>query len=141
MTQADSNTSRILFFDGVCALCSASVNFIMDHDPQGKIAIAPLQSELGQAYLARLGMPMTELSTMIFADEDKVYFRSDAFLRIVRYLSGAWPLLQVLRLVPAFIRNALYDVVARNRYRWFGRYDVCRLPQPGQEKRFLSGHQ
>lgn len=138
MTQADSNTSRILFFDGVCALCSASVNFIMDHDPQGKIAFAPLQSKLGQVLLARLGMPTTELSTMVFEDEGKAYLKSDAFLQILSYLNGAWPLLRVFRYVPAFIRNAVYDIVAKYRYRWFGRYATCRLPQPGQEKRFLN---
>ena len=132
----------IVLFDGVCNLCNASVLFVIDRDPAGYFAFASIQSASARDALVRAGADSKrlDLSSVLLIEGTRVYDRSTAALRIARHLSGAWPLLVVLRVVPRFIRDAVYDWVARNRYRWFGRRpdeDACRIPTPELRARFL----
>lgn len=130
---------RIVLFDGVCNLCNASVLFVVDRDPGGLFAFAPLQSPEARQLLAERGYEGTDLSTVLLVEGDRVYERSTAALRVARTLTGGWPLLYAFMVVPRPVRDAVYAWVARNRYRWFGREDACRIPTPELRARFLVG--
>jgi predicted DCC family thiol-disulfide oxidoreductase YuxK len=119
----------LYFFDGYCVLCSGFVAFCLKRDPEGALKFASAQSALGQRVLRALDLPEGTLDrTILLLDGGEVYVRSTAVLRALRHLSGPIGWLQPLLGVPAFIRDAIYNLVARNRYRWFGRLDVCILP-------------
>lgn len=128
---------RIILFDGVCNFCNASINFVMDHDPKYLFKFAALQSDFAKEKLAKAGLNTNDFDSVVLIEGDKVYTRSTAALRIARLLSGAWPLMYGFVIVPPFIRNAVYDLVARNRYRWFGKSENCRLPSPEERARFV----
>ncbi len=128
---------RIILFDGVCNFCNASINFVMDHDPKYRFKFAALQSDFAKEKLAKAGLSTSDFDSVVLIEGDKVYTRSTAALRIARLLSGAWPLMYGFVIVPPFIRNAIYDLVARNRYRWFGKSENCRLPSPEERARFI----
>ena len=130
----------IVLFDGVCNLCTGSVRFIIQRDPGGRFMFASLQSEPGARLTRRHGVATaaTDLSSIVLIANGRAYERSDAALRIARHLSGAWRALWLLRFVPRPIRDAVYGLVARNRYRWFGRQESCMVPTPELRARFLA---
>lgn len=127
----------ILLFDGVCNLCNASVQWVLRHDRAGKFRFAALQSDTGQELLRRFGLEREHFDTVVLVDGDRLYTRSDAALALLSRLGAPWAWLGVLRVFPRPLRNAVYDWVARNRYRWFGRQDECWLPRPEWKERFL----
>ncbi|WP_456426834.1 thiol-disulfide oxidoreductase DCC family protein [Rhodocaloribacter sp.] len=126
-----------VLFDGVCNLCNGSVNFIIDRDPNGYFRFASLQSEEAEAILRRAGISGASLESIVLVEGERVYRRSDAVLRIARKLKGGWPALALFSFVPRPIRDWVYDWIARNRYRWFGKRDTCRIPTPELRSRFL----
>lgn len=128
----------IILFDGVCNLCSSSVQFIIRHDPQKKFRYASLQSELGQSVLKEFNLPTNELSSFILLEKGKIAVKSTGALRVAKQLSGGWPLLYALVIVPAFIRDAVYEFVGRNRYKWFGKKEACWIPTPDLKQLFLD---
>jgi predicted DCC family thiol-disulfide oxidoreductase YuxK len=128
----------VILFDGVCNLCNASVLFVIDRDPHGKFAFAPLQGEYGMALLREHGYHGDTLTTVLLLEDGRLYDRSTAALRIARRLSGLWPLLSAFRVVPRPLRDLAYDWLARRRYQWFGRTDACRVPTPELQSRFLA---
>jgi len=125
-----------VLFDGVCNLCNASINFVIDRDAEAVFRFAPLQSDVGRALVAECGL--VDEDSIVLVEDGRCYVRSDAALRIARRLDGAWRLLGVLRIVPRPLRDAAYRVIARYRYRWFGKQDACRLPTPDLRVRFLA---
>lgn len=126
----------ILLFDGVCNVCNASVDLVLRRTRD--VRVGALQSPEGQALLVGAGLDPSRLDSLVFFDSDgQVYQRSDAALALAAHFDGAWPLLRVLRAVPRPIRDAVYDLIARNRFRWFGQRDTCRLPTPEERGRFL----
>lgn len=128
----------ILLFDGVCNLCHAAVRFVIRRDPAGVFRFAPLDSEAGKR-LTRGAFPDADPpDSVILIENGQVHVGSEAALRIVRRLRGPWSVLAVLRLVPRPLRDRMYDTVARNRYRWFGRKDVCPIPDARVQDRFLG---
>jgi predicted DCC family thiol-disulfide oxidoreductase YuxK len=127
----------VLLFDGVCNLCNASVQWVLRHDRAGRFRFAALQSETGQALLARFGLDQEHFDTAVLVDGDRIFTRSDAALEILRQLGFPWSAVAVLRWAPRSLRNVVYDWVARNRYRWFGRQEKCLLPRPEWKQRFL----
>ncbi|MFC6996761.1 thiol-disulfide oxidoreductase DCC family protein [Rufibacter roseus] len=129
--------SATILFDGVCNLCNGFVQFVIEHDPHGYFKFAALQSEIGQQTLQQHKMPTQQFSSFLLLENGKLYTRSSAALRVFRRLSGAWPLLYGFMILPAFLRDAVYDLVARNRYRWFGQQESCMLPTPELKARFL----
>lgn len=133
-----TSASAILLFDGVCHLCDQSVQFIIKHDPKGYFQFASLQSEVGQALLKQYNLTHLDLNTTVLIENGKAYTFSTASLRVMRKLSGTWPLFYSLILIPPFIRNPIYRWVARNRYRWFGKKEACPIPTPEQRMRFLD---
>lgn len=129
---------RILLFDGVCNLCNASVNFIIDRDPQVRLHFAALQSEAGLAQLRKYALDQQDLDSMVFIEQGRAYTQSDAALRVSRYLTFPWSLGGIFLLIPRFFRNAIYAYIARHRYRWFGKQEQCRIPTPELRARFLD---
>lgn len=129
----------LYFFDGHCVLCSGFVGFCLERDPDGHLKFASAQSALGHRVLAALGLPQETLDrTILLLDGDEAFVRSAAILRALRYLRGPVRWLRPLVLIPSFIRDPLYDLVARNRYRWFGRHPTCFVPTPQTRGRFID---
>lgn len=128
----------VLLFDGVCHLCEASVQFIIKRDPRGVFRFVPLQSPFGQELLKKFHLSQSDLNTMILIERDQYYIKSSAALHIARKLNGIWPLLSIFFILPRFIRDALYNFIAKNRYQWFGKKDVCMIPTPDIRGRFLE---
>ncbi len=129
---------RVILFDGICNLCSSWVRFVVKRDPKKRFHFAPLQSSLGQRILGEIGLPREELRTVILVEGKECYFKSTATLQIVRRLSGLWPILFIFIVVPTPLRDFLYGIVARNRYRWFGKRGACFVPTPDIRERFLE---
>lgn len=127
----------IVLFDGVCNFCNASVNFILQRDPKGVFRFAPLQSGTAKPFLEKYRLPKDDLNTMVLVEGDKVYTRSTAGLRIARRLRWPWPILSVFLVVPSLLRDFVYKIIAKNRYRWFGKKDACMIPAPEWKARFL----
>lgn len=126
-----------ILFDGVCNFCNASINFIIDRDSKGIFKFAALQSEVGQELLKKNGLKTSDFDSIVAIEGDKVYQKSDAALEIARRMDGIWKIFYVFKIIPAFLRDPVYDLVARNRYRIFGRTDACRIPTPELKARFL----
>jgi predicted DCC family thiol-disulfide oxidoreductase YuxK len=127
-------TERIVFFDGVCNLCNGLVQFVLARDGAGKFRFASLQSTTARRLLGS-DVPR---ETIVLIDSGKTYVKSAAALRIARGLGFPWPILFGLVVVPRPLRDWIYDWVARNRYRWFGKRDACMLPTPQTRGRFLE---
>lgn len=128
----------IILFDGVCNLCNGSVQWLISHDPNAKLRFASLQSDFGQNILKKNNLNTLDFNSFILAEGEKIWLKSDAVLRVMRHLGGAWSWLSVLQVVPTFIRNFFYDIIAKNRYRLFGKKDECWLPTPELRARFLK---
>ena len=131
---------HVILFDGVCNLCDSAVNFIIDHDKKGVFKFAALQSPYGRQTLEKLGLNTHEFNSMVLISNERVYQKSTAALKIAKKLNGLWPLLYIFMIIPAFIRHAFYDVIAKNRYKWWGRKDRCKIPTPELKQRFLEGY-
>jgi predicted DCC family thiol-disulfide oxidoreductase YuxK len=129
----------VIYFDGVCNLCNRYVQFVIKHDNKGQFLFAPLQSENGKnvTEAVRAAYGAAPDSVVLYAD-GKYYIKADAVLQIVKRLGGTWRLLLAARILPKALRNWLYDMVARNRYRWFGRKQECMVPTPQLKSRFLQ---
>jgi predicted DCC family thiol-disulfide oxidoreductase YuxK len=128
----------VVLFDGVCNLCNGAVQFLIARDPADRLRFAALQSERAKRMLAACGATVPLPDSMALIERGRVYLRSEAALRIARKLRFPWPTLYLLMLAPRAVRNAIYDWIARNRYRWFGRREVCMLPSPELRRRFLE---
>jgi predicted DCC family thiol-disulfide oxidoreductase YuxK len=131
------NQNNIILFDGNCNFCNYWVNFVLKRDKQQVFKFASLNSEIGNKLKLQHQIPAT-IDSIVLIKNDDVFIKSRAAIEIARNLSGWWFLLVVFRIVPTFVRDAVYDVVAKNRYRWFGK-SVCELPQKLEYKtRFLD---
>jgi len=128
----------IVLFDGVCNLCNASVRFIIKRDRKSRFKFASLQSEYAASLFRRLNFDARGVDSIVLFEEGNFYVQSTAALKIARHLDGLWKMLYAFIIVPAFIRNAVYDFIARNRYKWFGKKDYCELPTPEMKGRFLG---
>lgn len=126
-----------VLFDGVCNFCNASINFVIDRDSKGIFKFAALQSEIGQKILKKYGLKQTDFDSIILEKEGKIYQKSDAALEIARNLNSLWKIFYIFKIIPSFLRNPIYDLIAKNRYRIFGKTDACRIPTPELKARFL----
>ncbi|ROS00248.1 putative DCC family thiol-disulfide oxidoreductase YuxK [Sinobacterium caligoides] len=129
---------QIILFDGVCHLCSGWVQFVIARDRGQRFYFCSVQSAVGKLLLAECGLPMQSIETMVYIQDGTVHLRSTAFLQVVRQLSGGWPLLSLGLSLPASIRDALYTLVARNRYRIAGRRAQCWLADESLRQRFID---
>jgi len=130
--------SEIILFDGVCNLCSQSVQFIIERDKRSRYKFASLQSEFGQRVLTLNGLSTTDLHSIILLKGSNLLQRSDAALEIAKNLSGAWPLFFGFKIIPRLIRDPVYNWISRNRYSWFGKQESCWIPTPELKSRFID---
>jgi predicted DCC family thiol-disulfide oxidoreductase YuxK len=128
----------VILFDGVCNFCNNVINFVIKRDKAAEIQYAPLQSAKGQLFAKQYNFSAEELKTFVFIEDGKMYTKSTAALRVCRYLGTLWPAMMAFMIVPKFIRNAVYDLVAKNRYKWFGKKDTCMIPTPDVRNRFIG---
>lgn len=133
----DSVKHKIILFDGVCNLCNSSVTFVIKRDKNDLFRFAALQEEAGQKLIEKHGIDTSNTDSIILIDGEKAYVKSTAALKIARHLGGGYALLYAFMIVPRFLRNWVYDYVARNRYRWYGKKDSCMIPTPELKAKFL----
>ncbi|MBP2076589.1 thiol-disulfide oxidoreductase DCC family protein [Oceanobacillus polygoni] len=128
---------KLILFDGDCNFCDRSVQFIIARDPKGHFKFASLQSNISKNRLRNFDIPK-DLDTMVLIEDNKCYIRSTAALRICKQLKGLWKLFYIFVIIPRPIRDVFYGIIAKNRYKWFGRKKSCELPSPEVRKRFLT---
>jgi len=119
------NNEKILLFDGYCNLCSRLVNFIIKRDKKAKFLFVSLQSATGQSLLKKFGLPGDDFDSVVYIRGDKYYLKSSAILHILKELGGIWKLFFIFIIIPHFIRDFIYKIIAKTRYRIFGRHDSC----------------
>jgi predicted DCC family thiol-disulfide oxidoreductase YuxK len=129
---------KIVLFDGVCNLCSGSVQFILKRDRKNQFLFASLQGNYGQRILESHHLPKDNFNSFLLVEGDKLYTRSSGALRMLKHLGGGWGLLYAFIIVPKFLRDAVYNFIAKNRYKWFGKKETCWLPKPEWKERFLD---
>lgn len=137
-TPSKAESANIVFYDGVCGLCDRTVQFLLKRDTAQRLKFAPLQGEIAKR---RADLP-ADLKSIVFVTnhgttQEQLYFRSDAVLQILNQLGGFWRVVSWLRIIPRPLRDAIYNAIAQRRYRWFGKFDVCRVPSPEIRARFL----
>ena|SRR5438132_352884 len=128
----------IILFDGVCNLCNGSVQFVVKRDKKKQFLFGSLQGKTGQAYLHKFNLSANVFNSFMLVEDDQVYTRSTAALRVLKHLGGVWQLLYAFIIIPKFIRDAVYKLIAANRYKWFGKKDQCRVPTPEERAWFLD---
>jgi predicted DCC family thiol-disulfide oxidoreductase YuxK len=128
----------IILFDGVCNLCNGAVLFVIRHDKKNQFVFASLQSEEGKKILADYNLDKNEMNSFILVENGKAYERSSAALNVVKKLNGLWSFLYGFIIVPKFIRDGIYNIIAKKRYQWFGRKDECMIPTPELRAKFLN---
>ena len=118
----------IVLFDGLCHLCSGWVRFVFHRDKQARIRFAPLQSNIAKEFMEKLDVSANSLETIVYIESDKAYIKSTAVLKVLKRLRFPWPILAIGLIIPRPLRDWMYDVIARRRYRWFGQREVCMMP-------------
>jgi len=136
MTQQEFSNRNIVFFDGVCGLCNTSVDLLMRKDRRRFLLFSPLQGTTAAQFLPK-GMT-TDASSFIYARKGVIYDRSSAALLVFSDLGGLWKALMIFWIVPRFIRDGVYNFIAKNRYRWFGKKESCRIPTAEERSLFLD---
>jgi predicted DCC family thiol-disulfide oxidoreductase YuxK len=138
MRRGDGGEGVVVWFDGVCVLCNGFVDFLLKRDRRGRIRFGALQSPAGESVRQRARSLFGEVDSIVVSDGDALLVRSNAALRAIAALGGRWRMVGILRLVPRPVRDAVYDAVARRRYRWFGRREACRAAAVGERNRFVD---
>ena len=134
----DALKHPVIVFDGVCNLCTGSVQYVIKHDPKRIFRFASLQSAFGQELLKGHNLPANTFNSFILFENNKIYTRSTAALLVAKRLTGLSKLLYVFMIVPKFIRDAVYNIIAKNRYKWFGKKNECWLPTPELKALFVE---
>lgn len=130
---------KIILFDGICNLCNSSIQFVIKHDAKNMYQFATLQSDAAIALLKERGIDSSKTDSIILIDPNTAYYtRSTAALEIGKSFGGGWRLLGIFKWVPGPIRDWVYDVVAKNRYKWFGKQNECMIPTPELRSKFLD---
>lgn len=128
-----------LLYDGICLFCESYMLFLMKREKAGRIRFAALQSNFGQDIIKQMSGSNQGLDSVLLLDhQGRVWDKSDVALRLSKLMNGLWPLAQIFFIVPKGIRNVIYDWVARNRYKWFGKKELCEIPSAADKKRFLD---
>ena len=131
---------NIILFDGFCNLCNGAVVFVLKRDKKGCCSFASLQSETGNELISQFGLLPNQNESFLFIENNNIYTKSTATLRVARKLSGLWPALYAFIVIPKFIRDSVYDFIARRRYKLFGKSETCAVPLPEWKGRFLEGN-
>ncbi len=134
---SDLKDKGLVMFDGVCNFCNSSINFIIRNDKTDHFRFLTLQSERGQKIIKQYNLDPENLQTVILLENGRIYTRSTAALRIARKLKGGWKIFYGFIIVPAVLRDFFYNIVAKNRYKWWGKKESCMIPTPEVRKKFL----
>lgn len=133
-----SNNTSIILFDGVCNLCNSSINFVIRHDKKNQFRFTTLQSKTGRELLQKYNIDNITTDSFVLVENNKAYTRSTAALRVCKKLNKLYPLFYSFIIIPSLIRNFVYDLIARNRYKWFGKRDQCMIPTDELRSKFLE---
>ena len=128
----------IILFDGVCNVCNSAVQVVIKRDKKNHFRFASLQSSEGRKLLAHHELPSNDFNSFVLIEYDRAHVRSEGALRVAKKLSGLWPLLYGFIIVPKFLRDGIYNLIAKNRYKWFGKSNVCMIPTPEIKAKFLN---
>jgi predicted DCC family thiol-disulfide oxidoreductase YuxK len=129
---------KIILFDGVCNLCNGAVNYIIEKDSKDTFRFVALQSEIGQEITNKIGIDTSKTDSIILYEPGKAYYiKAESALKIAKDLKGAISLLSLFNFVPNGIKNSVYDYIAKNRYKWYGKKDACMIPTPELKSKFL----
>lgn len=128
---------RILLFDGACNLCNGSVQFVIKRDKKAKVKFASLQSDTGQKIMLENKIPNEYIDSIIFFENNRIYYKSTAALKLFKQLDGIWSWIYVLIILPRFFRDFVYDFIAKNRIKWFGKAETCWVMTADYKKRFV----
>jgi len=132
------NNKKIILFDGVCNFCNSSVLRIIAHDKKNRFLFTSLQSESGKYITAYFNIDTTKIDSIILVESDTEYsIKSTAALKILNHFNGFWKLFQICWIIPSFIRNSMYNYIAKNRYAWFGKKDNCMIPSTEIKSKFI----
>ncbi len=137
MIKSNPQKQNIIIFDGVCNFCNNGVNFIIKRDKHAKFLFSPMQSNIAQDIMAKYDFDQTNLNTILLIKDGKCFSKSDAVIEITKELSAFWYIFSYFKVFPLFIRDYIYDVVSKNRYKLFGKKSSCIMPTKGLEDRFL----
>ncbi|GAB4132791.1 MAG: thiol-disulfide oxidoreductase DCC family protein [Bacteroidia bacterium] len=137
MTPVPTDKSIVLF-DGVCNFCNNSINFIIRNDVKDRFRFAPLQSELGKKIQQQFHLDDEQLSSVILIENNKIYTKTTAALRIAKKLKGLWPLMYAFIIIPYPVRDIAYNIIAKYRYKWWGQKDACMIPTPEIRNKFIG---
>lgn len=129
---------KIILFDGVCNLCNGAINFIIKRDKKDIFRYASLQSDVGLKLTKERGIDTSKMDTFLLIESDKYYHKSTAALHIARQLSGVYPLFSIFLIIPKPIRNWVYGIISKNRYKWFGKNESCLIPTPKLKSLFID---
>jgi predicted DCC family thiol-disulfide oxidoreductase YuxK len=129
---------KIVLFDGVCNLCSSTVQFIIKRDKKNQFLFASLQSVQASELLKKYSYDESELNSFVLIDDSKIYTHSSAVLRVLKHLSFIWSVCYIFIILPKFIRDGVYNYIAKHRYKWFGKKEECWVPTPDLQSKFLD---
>lgn len=129
---------KIILFDGYCNLCNSYVNFIIRKDKNNNFKFSSLQSGYGKSISEKFELPGQNYDSFLFVENERCYIKSTAALRVAKNLPGLWKMFYIFIIIPPFIRNALYDFVAKRRYKWFGKKESCLIPTPELKEKFIE---
>jgi len=132
-----SEKSQVILFDGVCNLCNGFIQFVIERDPEKKFVFTSLHTEKAKKLLHLYGIELEEVSTIYLLDDTSIHSHSSAILKILKHLKGGWFLFFPFILLPKFLRDKMYSFIAKHRYQWFGKSQVCWIPTPELKERFL----
>ncbi|TVZ51710.1 thiol-disulfide oxidoreductase DCC family protein [Dokdonia sp. Hel_I_53] len=138
MNKIDISAHKIILFDGVCNLCNGAITFVIQRDKADLFRYAPLQSDIGKELALKHEIDQDNVDSIILIANGSAFTKSTAALKIAKHLKGGWPLLSIFLIIPKFIRDGVYDFIARNRYRWFGKMNACMIPTPELKSKFLD---
>lgn len=133
----EMDTAPVLLFDGVCNLCNGAVQFVLKHDTKKAFRFASLQSGVAEHLLQPYG-DLKKLSSVVLLENGNLFQKSNAVLKVINYLPWYWQWMRVFWIMPRFLRDAVYDWIAKNRYKWFGKRESCMIPTPELHQRFLD---
>ncbi|APY12578.1 thiol-disulfide oxidoreductase [Seonamhaeicola sp. S2-3] len=139
MTFKIPKNKKLILFDGVCNLCNSAVQYVIKHDKNNLFLFAPLQSNIGQSIIESHNIDINKIdSILLYTPEQGISYKSTAALKIAHYLGFPRNLMGIFFIIPAFIRNWVYDYIAKNRYKWYGKKDACMIPTPELKSKFLE---
>lgn len=129
---------KIILFDGVCNLCDSSIQFIIKHDKKDLFRFVALQSEIGMEIIKHIGVDTSKIDSILLYEPDKAYYyKAEAALKIAKELGGIYTAISWFGILPKFLTNSVYDYIAKNRYKWYGKKDACMIPTPELKAKFL----